>query len=563
MSAVHSQWTLIAPNRVLPLASPTAEWGAIDYKDGILWVGWQDLWFSPDSGKTWQKSNIPLANSAITNIDFFDNSSGIVSTNSQGVFLTRDRGQTWSQILSTSTVVPSSVFDSAPNVIHALLASSDFYTTTNGGLSWTSSHLPDDLGVSFTITKDRTIYVHTSPFFGNGSIWASNDLGSNWHVISQGYIDADSYSLCADSCDANRLYLANEEYFTRNNGNSEIFISSDRGQSWISAIGFQRTYFTGSMTCTKNAIFTSSLTNGLYRSIDRGLTWKSIGGPSGILADSRNIACIDDNILFVLDGQGNIWETINSGGDSLQIHTSTLQINSDNITRRIASNSRDQFPVSIYYPHEAYYRPVDSISFILKYSESIEYLGDSVCQGWSIRQSAITDSTILFALRRTIPAAPALDSMILKVYFQGVVSNEKTATLTLDEINFNQDTTFRDCMIAALSKTDTLFVDITNECGDSILRQFLTKSTIPFRILSLRPNPAQDELQIDVQSAVKQDANIEICNALGVRVYSDSRNLANGANSIHLETKGLASGLYIVRITSACGATSQEFVKVN
>lgn len=33
--------------------------------------------------------------------------------------------------------------------------------------------------------------------------------------------------------------------------------------------------------------------------------------------DGRNIACVNDNIVFVLDADGSIWETINSGGDSL------------------------------------------------------------------------------------------------------------------------------------------------------------------------------------------------------------------------------------------------------
>ena len=79
---------------------------------------------------------------------------------------------------------------------------------------------------------------------------------------------------------------------------------------------------------------------------------------------------------------------------------------------------------------------------------------------------------------------------------------------------------------------------------------------MPMRIISMRPNPAQDEIQIDLESAVKQDANIEIRNALGACVYSGAKNLVSGSNTIHLDTKGLASGMYLVRV----GKVSQSLV---
>ena len=77
-------------------------------------------------------------------------------------------------------------------------------------------------------------------------------------------------------------------------------------------------------------------------------------------------------------------------------------------------------------------------------------------------------------------------------------------------------------------------------------------------ITSIRPNPAQDELEIDLQSAARQDANIEILNALGTKVFSETRNIGSGVNSIHLEMRGLSSGVYLIRI----GSASQSFVKM-
>ena len=81
---------------------------------------------------------------------------------------------------------------------------------------------------------------------------------------------------------------------------------------------------------------------------------------------------------------------------------------------------------------------------------------------------------------------------------------------------------------------------------------------MPMRITSLHPNPSQDEIDVELQSTAKQDAKIEIFDALGVRVVSESRSLGVGRNSIHLDTKGLSGEMYLVRV----GNASQSFVKV-
>ncbi|MDP4220942.1 MAG: T9SS type A sorting domain-containing protein, partial [Bacteroidota bacterium] len=215
-------------------------------------------------------------------------------------------------------------------------------------------------------------------------------------------------------------------------------------------------------------------------------------------------------------------------------------------------------PVKIYYSKDSYYESVDSIIATLAISEPLIYVGDSVVAGWVMKRREVNNTNIKFVLQHTDISAPQTDSLLLKVYFQAVVSKETTGMLTLDEINFNQDTTFRDCMIAALSKTDTLFVDITNQCGDSILRQILTKSTIPFKIISIRPNPAQDEIEVSVNSEIAQQLDIEIMNALGEKLSTGTRNLLAGNNTIHLDTKNLAAGVYLLRI----GGVTQNFVKV-
>jgi hypothetical protein len=111
------------------------------------------------------------------------------------------------------------------------------------------------------------------------------------------------------------------------------------------------------------------------------------------------------------------------------------------------------------------------------------------------------------------------------------------------------------CGTLSLSDSGSAVFDYIYQCGERSIAGFMN-GTMPMKIISMRPNPAQDEIQIDLESAVKQDANIEIRNALGAVVLSDRRNMTNGKNTIRINTKGLASGMYLVR----AGSASQSLV---
>ncbi len=341
---ISAQWKVVAANLINPYIGfyGNPERGAIHFKDGVLWVGWfkdrspkPALMFSNDTGKTWQQTTINLSSgdvndSLITDINFYDKFNGLVATLNGGIFLTRDGGQSWKRILRLKACT-SVAFNGSPNIIHVLTAGDVpaptglLHTSMDGGVTWSTSWPGGDFAETFTISKDRIIYVLCSAdnLAGlPGFVSASTDFGKTW-VQSPTEVDGDSYTICADSCDAKRLYVANEDYTHSVNELSDLYFSTDAGNSWVSAVAFSRPYLCGGMTCTANTIYSSSLENGIYRSIDQGLSWKNIGGPvrpnASMAFDSRNIACVNDNIVFLLDDQGSIWETTNSGGDSLAI----------------------------------------------------------------------------------------------------------------------------------------------------------------------------------------------------------------------------------------------------
>src|SRR5439155_10190112 len=117
-------------------------------------------------------------------------------------------------------------------------------------------------------------------------------------------------------CDNNTILIANEEHKSPRNGLSEIYRSTDMGNTFTSTIQQPEPYFSGSISSAAPATYVQTLEQGVLRSLDNGGLWKSIGGPSDTF-DTRQIVAVSSNIVFASDNDGNVWRTINSGGDSV------------------------------------------------------------------------------------------------------------------------------------------------------------------------------------------------------------------------------------------------------
>ena len=199
-------------------------------------------------------------------------------------------------------------------------------------------------------------------------------------------------------------------------------------------------------------------------------------------------------------------------------------------------------------------RGLNSISFNLSYygdlldriNVSSSNANVSIANGTPVRNGKIETLPISItgndiALDPSIPIAD--------VKFMAMLTDTNSTAITMSNLKLNGgNPDYHDCILAADS-SNTNF-SLLFMCGDSTLYHFMRTKKI-LEIISIRPNPAQDELMIDLQSAIKQDANIEIRNALGAKVYSGIKYLTSGSNSIHVDTKVLAAGMYLVRVGSA------------
>ncbi|MDP4218835.1 MAG: T9SS type A sorting domain-containing protein, partial [Bacteroidota bacterium] len=309
---VCAQWKNVAPS----LLGPS---GALHYKEGILWAGFKTLWSSSDLGKTWKKNNLSLFGT-VTSIYFFDRNNGAVGASSGDVYLTSDGGFTWRTAMRFVATCRGVCYGASKNDIAVCGISPAMAISRDAGNTWdTLSDIQgsdwahdiffrQDLGLVVLASEEKPpVFAHT---------YISSDFGGSWQMQSGG-TDYDTYSMTYDSCNNGNTYVLGEDYAYTQDHISKIFVSADNGNSWITTTPIQGYFFAGAIQTGPSTVYALTLKNGVYRSTDNGNTWKTIGGPN-FEYDTRFLTVVDDNTLFVCAGDGSIWATFNSGGDSVR-----------------------------------------------------------------------------------------------------------------------------------------------------------------------------------------------------------------------------------------------------
>ncbi len=312
-ASASAQWVNVAPK----LIAGANVFGAMQFRDGVVWAGGiSTLWSSTDTGKSWKQS-LGFPSLQIWDIAFFDKMNGLVATTNE-ILVTKDGGKTWRNSLPGGDFRKVG-FNGSASIMHAVDYNGSFYTSTDGGLNWSMSPIGIDAR-SFAIASNGTIYLQTTITVGKqpiGVVSQSTDLGHTWSAGGAQF-QYDCFTLSVDSCDPERLYLVNEQLFLPTDPPAKLYLSLDGGQNWQIADSHASPYYSGTLTTTSTAIFAGTVDSatGSLRSMDKGATWQTIGGPP-VFDDTRNIAAINANIVLATDPSGSIWRTTNGGGDSL------------------------------------------------------------------------------------------------------------------------------------------------------------------------------------------------------------------------------------------------------
>jgi photosystem II stability/assembly factor-like uncharacterized protein len=296
--------------------STYGRFGCFVFKQGVFWAGNVSLYRSTDNCQSWSPISGTLSGSTIMGLDFYDRSNGILVDHEGKVSITHDGGITWTTAYNIGAYGISARFGNSQNEMLVGTESGNAWVSHDGGMTW-ASHALQSWVQDFAKLPDGSLRVFCSTGgYGLGLLYKSTDNGDSWTPLP-GTTGSDVWSFAADSCDPNYIYLVNEEAAGANNQDAYIWVTTDGGQSWRTTLRMNSMNLAGSVALGQHSVYCQTTVSGVVRSTDQGATWKLIGGPNGTL-DSRQIVAVTDNEIYAIGAQGDVWRTINSGGDSVQ-----------------------------------------------------------------------------------------------------------------------------------------------------------------------------------------------------------------------------------------------------
>jgi photosystem II stability/assembly factor-like uncharacterized protein len=244
-----------------------------------------------------------------------------------GVWLTRDGGNSWEQVLSDEFLISSVEYClSDPQIAYAAGVFS-FYRSEDGGLNWQqvehqgiSVWGPPDIVVGFPIDIQCDPHNPERLFVNNygGGNFLSEDGGMTWSVASQGYTGAMMRIVGVDEQNPARVYAG---------GRSGLFRSDDGGKTWIGC-AYPPAHYSEINTFALSPVDSNLVLNApwdlgnLARSTDGGLRWTVIqvhaeahrhqfldlafapADPQTVYASLGQADCVTDHLNCTIPGDG-------------------------------------------------------------------------------------------------------------------------------------------------------------------------------------------------------------------------------------------------------------------
>ena len=103
-----------------------------------------------------------------------------------------------------------------------------------------------------------------------------------------------------------------------------------------------------------------------------------------------------------------------------------------------------------------------------------------------------------------------------------------------------------------------MFIDNVNLSQSSTLG--VLKNNLNNSDVTIFPNPAINETVLRIRSETSGSSNIKMFNAIGEIIYTKQVVLNSGANTIKIDAKELASGIYFVIVENGKYSTTKKLV---
>lgn len=98
------------------------------------------------------------------------------------------------------------------------------------------------------------------------------------------------------------------------------------------------------------------------------------------------------------------------------------------------------------------------------------------------------------------------------------------------------------------------------ECGDKSIQSFLRNGQASLTIISVKPNPAKDEVRINLRSEKDRYVTLRVIDISGKVMIELPKHISAGEQEITFETASLAEGSYVIEITTSGGAVQEKLL---
>ena len=279
------------------------------------------LFRSDDNGESWQPLSFPAElRSTLHSLIVDPHNPGVyfigaASDNPEyaGIFRTTDNGLTWKHLPGLKNSVWAMALWRDSRTMAAGTVDGVFLSRDTGE-TWQHAGSPDDpepkpvVSLAFDQVDSKIIYAGTPHL-----PWKSTDNGATWHSIHEGMLDdSDVFSILIDSWHRQTLFAS---------VCGGMYRSLDSGEKWkplTKAKGASSRTYHITQNPLKPSVMLAGTTFGLVKSVDNGTTWRKISDvPTRYIAfdpvKPERIFVATESGLFRSDDLGETLKAINRG----------------------------------------------------------------------------------------------------------------------------------------------------------------------------------------------------------------------------------------------------------
>lgn len=550
------------------------------------------LWSTTDGGITWQVNQSVVGEFS----SIFQTAHGLILADRFGpnhLLLSIDGGLTFTHV-SPDKYTGINFVDDLHGVATTYIGTAVY--TNDGGLSWkpTSAITTEAWGVyaqkgtsTLIIAGERNVQDGSS----NESVFASNDYGATWQEIGTLFGRTTGHVAGVGPVIYTQSWTKGQ--YPNSSGFVGMNRSTDGGLTWKNVGGpenYRDTRFSV-MGCQGSVVYAFDENGGVWKTTDGGdgMINQGVQNPT-LSSDHIDLTATSCSVISASFAYSDFScnpikiETISFSDSTLQIISSGALSFSrypklPQILAPLASDSLifnwDPKKLGAQKLSKTFIRVHGSIinssiifdTLLAVSTESLPFqpdthpdsiafpaakIGEQICSTFVLRNSAPkgnlpfilesaafsnTDTTYrITSISSSLPVSVgAQDSVTLTVCFTPVDSSTHQDSLVLKT----------DCFNFAIS------------LASKGVQPAGVRSSESANSLFIYPNPTQNELNINLQSEFGKKAQIEIFDALGKKVLGVERYLISGRNTVHIDTRNLSAGIYLIRI----GESLMNFVK--